>query len=224
MRAGDTAWVIYACQTPYATEVAEIVWRRGETVARLVDNLEAGPRSCALGPTVAPAELTAEDRALPTIIPLLTPGYRWDVASEARRVGVSSFPPLVDPTATIARTAELLPGVVVNAAAVVGGRTRLGEFVHVNRSASIGHDVEIAPFATVGPGCVLSGSVQVASGAFLGSGTVCAPHVSIGANAVVGAGAVVVEDVDPSSVVVGNPARAVKRGIAGYADVSVPGG
>ena len=156
-------WVIYACQTTYSTEVAEIVWRRGETVARLVDNLESGPQPCALGATVAPAELTDEDLALATVIPLLTPGYRWSVASEARRVGVSSFPPLVDPTATIARTAELLSGVVVNAAAVVGGRTRLGEFVHVNRSASVGHDVEIAPFATVGPGCVLSGSVRVAS-------------------------------------------------------------
>ena len=35
--------MIYACQTAYSTEVAEIVWRRGETVARLVDNLESGP-------------------------------------------------------------------------------------------------------------------------------------------------------------------------------------
>jgi sugar O-acyltransferase (sialic acid O-acetyltransferase NeuD family) len=214
-------WVIYACQTAYSGEVAEIISRCGHDVARLVDNLDPAT-ACELGPTVAPAALTPAERELPTVVPLLTPGYRWKVVAEAIALGLTAFPALVDPTATVAHTAQLETGVVVNAAAVVGARTRLGRFVHVNRSASIGHDVEIAPFATVGPGCVLSGSVRVATGAFLGAGAVCVPEVSVGANAVVGAGAVVVHDLEPHSVAVGNPARIIKRGVAGYADAGVP--
>ena len=38
----DPGWIIYACRTSFAVEVAEAIWRRGEEVALLVDNLEAG--------------------------------------------------------------------------------------------------------------------------------------------------------------------------------------
>ena len=215
-------WVMYACQTAYAAEVAEILWRCGHSILRLVDNLTPYAGTCDLGPTIAPADLTPDEREQPTVVPLLTPGYRWTAVAQAMEIGLTSFPGLVDPTATIARTADLATGVVVNAATVVGARTRLGRFVHLNRSTSIGHDVDLAPFVTVGPGCVLSGSVRVATGAFLGAGSVCAPEVSIGANTVVGAGAVVVRDLEPHCIAVGNPARIIRSDISGYADAGVP--
>ena len=52
--------------------------------------------------------------------------------------------------------------------------------------------------------------VLIGRGAFLGVNSVVLPGVSIGANAYVGAGAVVAHDVPPRTVVVGNPARAVR--------------
>jgi carbonic anhydrase/acetyltransferase-like protein (isoleucine patch superfamily) len=53
--------------------------------------------------------------------------------------------------------------------------------------------------------------VVVGDGAFLGIGSCILGGVTIGENAYVGAGAVVTTDVEPRTVVVGNPARAVRR-------------
>jgi acetyltransferase-like isoleucine patch superfamily enzyme len=53
--------------------------------------------------------------------------------------------------------------------------------------------------------------VRIGRGAFLGVGSIVLPGVTIGENGYVGAGAVVTDDVPERSVVVGNPARVVRR-------------
>lgn len=53
--------------------------------------------------------------------------------------------------------------------------------------------------------------VRIGAGAWLGTGAVIGPGVTIGERAVVGAYAIVTEDVPPQSLVVGAPARVVKR-------------
>jgi acetyltransferase-like isoleucine patch superfamily enzyme len=53
--------------------------------------------------------------------------------------------------------------------------------------------------------------VRIGRGAFLGIGAIILPGVTIGENGYVGAGAVVTEDVPDRCVVVGNPARVVRR-------------
>jgi UDP-2-acetamido-3-amino-2,3-dideoxy-glucuronate N-acetyltransferase len=54
-------------------------------------------------------------------------------------------------------------------------------------------------------------STIVERGASLGSGAVISGGLRIGRGALVGAGAVVTRDVDPGAVVVGNPARSIRR-------------
>lgn len=201
-------------------------------MALAVDNLEAGdarsetdtdnPGEAIGAPTLRPRELTSEQHRLATVIPLITPGHRFTVEAEARTVGLSSFPPLVDPTSVVARTASIEEGAVLNAATVIAAATRIGRFAHVNRSASVGHHIVIEDYATLGPGCVLAGHVRVGRGAFVGAGAVCAPNVGIGPNAIVGAGAVVVRDIPAGAVAVGNPASVVRESGTGYGDVSVP--
>lgn len=53
--------------------------------------------------------------------------------------------------------------------------------------------------------------VTIGHDVWIGHGAVVLPGCSIGIGAVVGAAAVVTKDVEPYAVVVGNPARAVKR-------------
>ena len=207
-----------------------MIWRRGEEVALLVDNLEPGdpgatgddPPAEIPAPVLRPAELSPAQLELSAVVPLITPGHRAAVEAEARALGLASFPALVDPTATVARTTTVGEGAVVNAGAVLGAATTVGRFVHVNRTASIGHHNVIEDHATLGPGCLLAGQVRIGRGAFVGAGAVCAPEVSVGADAIVGAGAVVVRDVPAEAVVVGNPARVVREGSGGYGGVSVP--
>lgn len=53
--------------------------------------------------------------------------------------------------------------------------------------------------------------VMIGRGAFLGVGSIVLMGVTVGEHAYVGAGAVVTRDVGPRTLVVGNPARAVRR-------------
>lgn len=53
--------------------------------------------------------------------------------------------------------------------------------------------------------------ISIGDGAWLGGGAIVLPGVSIGAEAIVGAGAVVTRDVEPRTVVAGNPARILRR-------------
>ena len=53
--------------------------------------------------------------------------------------------------------------------------------------------------------------IAIGNNVWLGGGAIVLPGVTIGRNAVVGAGAVVTRDVPANAVVVGNPARVVRR-------------
>lgn len=218
-----TSWLVYACRTDYAADVAGIIARTGGTVAAFVDNLgNASPHDDGLGPVVLAEDLDDEQRALPAAVPLITPGHRFTAVGQARAAGVGRFPALVDPTSVVAGDVSAGEGAVVNAGVVVAARASLGAFSHVNRSASVGHHSILEPYTTLGPGALLAGRVHVCTGAFVGAGAVCTPTVRIGANSVVGAGAVVLRDVPPGVVVVGNPARVVRESPHGYGGVSVP--
>lgn len=67
------------------------------------------------------------------------------------------------------------------------------------------HDYEASAFPLVPKPIVVGAGAWVAAEAFIG------PGVTVGSGAVVGARACVTRDVEPETVVVGNPARMVKR-------------
>jgi sugar O-acyltransferase (sialic acid O-acetyltransferase NeuD family) len=215
------AWLIYGSGHPFAPELAEIVWRRGEALALLVDDDPVAADWTDVA-TVAPADLDDRQRALAAAIAHTTPGRRYLLAEEARAHGLISFPALVDPTAVVARTAVVGPGAGVGAGAVVGALSRIGDFAMVNRSASVGHHADVGDYASLGPACVLAGRVTIGRGAFVGAGAVCTPGTQVGRNATVGAGSVVLEDVPDGAVAVGNPARVIRRGDPGYQGFAVP--
>ncbi len=60
-------------------------------------------------------------------------------------------------------------------------------------------------------GSELGRPIRIGDGAWLGGGVIVLPGISIGTDAVVGAGSIVTRDVEPRTVVAGNPARVVRR-------------
>lgn len=93
----------------------------------------------------------------------------------------------------------------------VGAGSKVGHFSYVG-DATLGKNVN------VGAGCVFANfdgkdkhECRVGDGAFLGSNSTLVAPVSIGTKSVVGAGAVVTRDVPAGTVVVGVPAKPVKR-------------
>lgn len=57
----------------------------------------------------------------------------------------------------------------------------------------------------------IPGKIIIKKGAWIGTGAIILPNIIIGECAVIGAGAVVTKDVPPYSVVVGVPARVIKK-------------
>ena len=53
--------------------------------------------------------------------------------------------------------------------------------------------------------------IHIGKGVWIGSGAKILPGVSIGDNAIVGAGAVVTKDVEANTIVVGMPAKPVRK-------------
>lgn len=57
---------------------------------------------------------------------------------------------------------------------------------------------------------LIKGSITIEDDVWIGSHTIILPDISIGKGAVVGAGSVVTKDIQPYSIVFGNPARHYK--------------
>ena len=110
------------------------------------------------------------------------------------------------------------------------GRLTIGDFVSVNTNSHLGAssgEIRIGSDVMIGPNVVIRAAnhgMKLGSGAmrvqpkkrgvivieddvWIGSGVVITAGVTIGKGAVIGAGSIVTRDVEPNSVVAGNPAK-----------------
>jgi len=119
---------------------------------------------------------------------------------------------LIHPKTVISPTVQLGRGIAVMANAIINANARLGNNVLVNTGAIVEHDCTIGDHVHVATGARLASAINVGACAHIGVGATVRECVTIGEGAIVGAGAVVVKDVPPHTVVVGVPARILKRG------------
>jgi UDP-2-acetamido-3-amino-2,3-dideoxy-glucuronate N-acetyltransferase len=118
----------------------------------------------------------------------------------------------------------------------IGDECRIGAFVEIGRGVVIGDKCKVEPYAFIpsgvtigdevfiGPHTVFTNdtfpraagdwsvtSTVVEKGASIGAGSVIVCGITIGAKAMVGAGSVVTKDVPSGAVVVGNPAKVIRK-------------
>ena len=105
-----------------------------------------------------------------------------------RQLRGHDFPAIVDPSATLAPTAELRHGVFIGPQPVVSVGAELGKIVIVNARAGVGHDSKIDDFAQICPGATLSGNTRIGVHALIGSNASTVPGVIIGDRAKIAAG------------------------------------
>ncbi len=92
----------------------------------------------------------------------------------------------------------------------------IGRHFHANLYSYVEHDCVIGDFVTFAPGVHCNGNVVIQDHAYIGSGAVLrhgqpGEPLTIGRNAFVGMGAVVTKDVEPGTMVAGNPARVMAQ-------------
>lgn len=87
----------------------------------------------------------------------------------------------------------------------------LGKGCIVYYNVMVTHDCVVGDFVELSPGATLLGNVHIGDFTHIGSNATILPGLKIGKNVIVGAGSVVTTNVPDNCVVVGVPAKIIKR-------------
>lgn len=117
----------------------------------------------------------------------------------------------IHPSAIVMSNSRVGAGTMVHAQSVLGADCRVGNSVIISALVSVGHDSDICDYVHLTPGVRIGGGVAIGESSFLGMGSVVLPGIKIGKNTQVGANSVVHKDLGDNLVVVGNPARVVRK-------------
>jgi sugar O-acyltransferase (sialic acid O-acetyltransferase NeuD family) len=142
-----------------------------------------------------------------------SPSNFWKREQIVQQAGISldRFETIVHPSARVSRRSRLGCGTVVYPHVVVSPNVTLGRQVVVLASTVINHDVRVGDYTVMASGVCVSGRTSVGRSCYLGAGSRIIQDVTIADNCLVGMGSVVLEDVPPESVVVGVPARHLRK-------------
>lgn len=117
---------------------------------------------------------------------------------------------LIHPSVDVGRV-RLGSGLYLQEGVVVQAGCVLEDNVSIHIGTVVGHETRIGHSSFIAHGGAISGCCDIGSRVFVGVGANILPRVRIGDGAVVGGGAVVLKDVESNTVVVGNPAKMLKR-------------
>lgn len=129
-----------------------------------------------------------------------------------RLVGLgATMATLIHSRATVSRHARIGVGTVVFAGAVVNYGAVIGQACIINTGASVDHDDRLADGVHLSPGAHLGGGATVGECGWIGLGASVREGVAIGRNVRIGAGAAVVSAVPDNALLIGVPAKPMKR-------------
>ncbi|RNC64746.1 NeuD/PglB/VioB family sugar acetyltransferase [Proteiniphilum sp. X52] len=149
-------------------------------------------------------------RETPLIITPDNPNVREKLVSLYKDVGFK-FYSLIGKRAHISKRATIGEGCVIQNGVNISSHVTIGNFVKVNTNANIMHDVSIGDFSTIAPNSVLLGKVDIRKNAYIGANSTILPFLHVGDEALVGAGSIVTKNVEAKKIVMGNPAKELKK-------------
>jgi len=92
------------------------------------------------------------------------------------------------------------------------GNTIIGTGVKIDNLVHVAHNVVIGPNALIIANTMIGGSTEIGEGAWVAPSVSLMNQIRVGEASVLGMGAVVLKDVEPGAVMVGNPAKPLKKG------------
>ncbi len=193
----------------HALEMAEIVVRvnRAEPTWNLVGYITNDENQ--IGQTLNGVPVVGTPANLPNYpdVSLVSAFSEWKKMGDLPMERMTS---LIDPSAFVSRTAVIGRGCVLYPNCFVGLNAKIGDFVFCLSGAAINHDAVVERAVTMASGATLAGYVKVETDCYLGQACAVRQNLTIGRNSLIGMGTVVVKNVEPDSVMAGNPARKIK--------------
>ena len=122
---------------------------------------------------------------------------------------------IIYPGFSLSRFSSLSPGTIMHTGAVITVNVHVGKGCLINKHVVIGHDVNIGNYSVLSPNVTVGGNTNIGDKCYLGSGALIKNGITIGENSIIGMGAVVLKDVEPNSVMVGNPAKLLRKNETG---------
>ena len=184
-----------------------------ECAGFLDDNAAVHGQKIAGAPVLGPLKEAARFPDCVFVNGIGSPDSFWRKADILRTTGLAAerFETVVHPLASISSLAQLGHGCVALAGVAVGARASIGDHVILLQGAIVSHDCHVGDYGCVASGACLSGAVDVAASSYIGANASLRGGVKIGTRSLIGIGSVVLEDVSENTVVVGNPARVLRR-------------
>jgi sugar O-acyltransferase (sialic acid O-acetyltransferase NeuD family) len=117
----------------------------------------------------------------------------------------AEFLTLIHPTAIVAASASIGPGVILCPYSIASDSCRVGPFVIMNYHSSLGHDASAGDFSVLSPYATLGGHAHIEDDVFLGLHSSVGPGKTVGARSKVSANSCVLASTPPDSIIWGSP-------------------
>lgn len=114
---------------------------------------------------------------------------------------------VIDPSFKLSRFSSVEIGTIIHTGATLTVNVHIGKGCLINKHTVIGHDVVVGDYTVISPNVSIGGDVSIGSNCYLGSGAIIRNEIKVGENSIIGMGSVVIKDIEPNTVVVGNPAK-----------------
>jgi len=128
-------------------------------------------------------------------------------------LGVDSarFATIIDPSVKISPDAKVGYNTVLMPNIVITCGVNIGNHCVVLPNTSILHDSNIGDYCLIGSNVSIAGKISIGSTCYIGSGTRIRENTSVGERTLTGMGSNIISDVEEGVVVVGNPARVMRK-------------
>ena len=117
---------------------------------------------------------------------------------------------LIDPSAIVSPTANIMPGCIVNAQSIVSSNATMEKNCYLGFHVIVGHDAHLMENVVVCRMATIGGGSTVGENTFIGLNSSMKEHVDLGRDVIVGMGSMVFREVEDGCTVLGNPARVTK--------------
>ncbi|EKK3980046.1 acetyltransferase [Cronobacter sakazakii] len=122
---------------------------------------------------------------------------------------------LIHPNVDVPSQSEIRAGAILCDGALISCGVTIGENVLIQPRACVGHDCVIGAYSVVSSLVALAGHCVVGERVFIGMNSCVKEQTRIGDDAIVGMGSAVFSDVADATIVLGNPARAMRQNTQG---------